>query len=242
MPPRGRCCTGCVRWLIRPGRERLAGTVEVDETYIGGVEPGLAGGRAKGKKSMVAVAIEQSGGGLGRARMTIIDDASAATLGTFIGDNVEPGATVVTDGLQSYRSIEAKGYRHERRNQPAAKARGDDPGSLLPGVHLVASLAKRWLLGTHQGRVERDHLQAYLDEFCFRFNRRRSASRGMVFYRLLQLAVGHDPVRYRGLVANPKHKEMPPSPPARRGHPPSLERPRPDRPWRRLPAQPTPPR
>ena len=99
-------------------------------------------------------------------------------------------------------------------------------------MHRVASLAKRWLLGTHQGSVEDAHLQSYLNEFCFRFNRRRSHSRGLVFYRVLELAVGHDPVRYRHLIAHPKHKAKPPEAPGQRGHPPSIERPRAARPWR----------
>ena len=102
-----------------------------------------------------------------------------------------------------YHGIAGLGYAHVRRSQRAARARGEDPGKLLPGVHRVASLAKRWLLGTHQGSVEDAHLQSYLNEFCFRFNRRRSRSRGLVFYRVLELAVGHDPVRYRHLIAHP---------------------------------------
>ena len=103
----------------------------------------------------------------------------------------------------------------------------------LRWVHRVASLAQRWLLGTHQGRVDDSHLQSYLNEFVFRFNRRRSGSRGLLFYRVLELAVGHDPVRYRDLVANPQPKPRRPMPPGRWGHPPSLDRPRADRPWRR---------
>jgi hypothetical protein len=124
------------------------------------------------------------------------------------------------------------GYVHQRRSQRAARARGDDPGELLPAVHRVASLAKRWLLSTHQGSVEEAHLQSYLDEFVFRFNRRRSRSRGLVFYRLLELAAGHDPVRYRDIVAGKRPRKIAPTPPAGRGHPPSLERPQAERPWR----------
>ena len=127
-----------------------------------------------------------------------------------------------------YLGITGLGYAHVRRSQRAARARGE----LLPGVHRVASLAKRWLLGTHQGSVEDAHLQSYLNEFCFRFNRRRSHSRGLVFYRVLELAVGHPPVRYRDLVASPKHKPKPPVPPGDRGHPPSLDQPPASRPWR----------
>jgi transposase-like protein len=151
----------------------------------------------------------------------------------FVTDNVEPGATVITDAWQGYRGLEGLGYTHDRHSQRAARARGDDLGELLPGVHRVAALAKRWLLGTHQGSVEPAHLQSYLNEFTFRFNRRRSRSRGMVFYRVLELAVGHAPVRYRDLVAHPQPKAVRPVPPARGGHPPSLDRrPRAARPWR----------
>ena len=219
--------------LVRPGRDRLAGTVEVDETYIGGEEPGLRGGRAKGKKSLVGVAVEvKEPRGYGRARMAILADGSAASLHRFVTEHVEPGSRVITDGWQGYRGIDKLGYLHEPRSQRAARARGQDPGELLPAVHRVASLAKRWLLGTHQGSVDEAHLQSYLDEFVFRFNRRRSRSRGMVFYRVLELAVFHAPVRYRDLVADPQPKRTPPSPPGRRGHPPTLDRPRAAQPWR----------
>jgi transposase-like protein len=219
--------------LIRPGRDRLTGTVEVDETYIGGEEPGLRGGRAKGKKSLVGIAVElQEPRGYGRVRMGILADASAASLHPFVAENAEPGATVITDAWQGYRGIERLGYTHDRRSQRAARARGQDPGELLPGVHRVASLAKRWLLGTHQGSVDEAHLQSYLNEFSFRFNRRRSSSRGMVFYRVLELAVAHGPVRYRDLVVDPQPKATRPQPPGRGGHPPSLDRPRAARPWR----------
>ena len=219
--------------LVRPGRDRLTGTVEVDETYIGGEEPGLRGGRAKGKKSLVGIAVElHQPRGYGRVRMGILADASAGSLRPFVTDNVEPGATVITDAWMGYHGIDRLGYTHDRRSQRAARARGQDAGELLPGVHRVASLAKRWLLGTHQGSVDEAHLQSYLNEFTFRFNRRRSGSRGMVFYRVLELAVGHGPVRYRDLVADPRPKAVRPVPPGSGGHPPTLDRPRAARPWR----------
>ncbi len=141
--------------LVRPGRERLTGTVEVDETFIGGEEPGLRGGRAKGKESLVGVAVEvKEPTGLGRCRMAILVDASAASLHPFVTAHVEPGATVITDAWQGYSGINELGYTRARRSQRAARSRGDDPFGLLPGVHRVASLAKRWLLGTHQGSVD----------------------------------------------------------------------------------------
>ena len=219
--------------LVRPGRERLTGTVEVDETFIGGEEPGLRGGRAKGKKSLVGVAIEvKQPKGLGRCRMAILADASAASLHPFVTAHVEPGTTVITDAWQGYSGINELGYTRDRRSQRAARLRGDDPFALLPGVHRVASLAKRWLLGTHQGSVDEAHLQSYLDEFVFRFNRRTSRNRGLVFHRVLALAVRHQPVRYRDLIVNPQPKTRPPIGRAGWGHPPTLDRPPADRPWR----------
>jgi transposase-like protein len=219
--------------LVRPGRERLSGLVEVDETFIGGEEPGLRGGRARGKKSLVGVAVElNEPKGYGRCRMAPLADASAASLRAFLADHVEEDATVITDGWQGYHGIAELGYTHDRRSQRAARARGDDANKLLPGVHRIASLAKRWLLGTHQGSVDPAHLASYLNEFVFRFNRRRSRSRGLVYYRVLELAVAHPPVRYRDLISEPTPKKNPPTAPRRRGHPPSLERPPANRPWR----------
>ena len=222
--------------LVRPARERLSGVVEVDETYIGGEEPGLRGGRARGKKSLVVVAVElKRPRGYGRCRMAVIPDASGSTLGAFVTENVEPGTTVVTDAWQGYAGLGELGYVHDRRSQRAARARGEDPGELLPGVHRLASLIKRWLLGTHQGSVEEAHLGGYLNEFVFRFNRRSSRSRGLLFYRVLELAAGHDPVRYRELIASRRPRTLRPTPPGTRGHPPSLERPPAGRPWRGAP-------
>jgi hypothetical protein len=219
--------------LVRPGRDRLAGRVEVDETYIGGEEPGLRGGRARGKKVLTGIAVEVTEPkGIGRCRMALLADGSSASLHPFVTGHVEPGATVISDAWMGYYGLAGLGYVHQRRSQRAARARGDDPGELLPAVHRVASLAKRWLLSTHQGSVEEAHLQSYLDEFVFRFNRRRSRSRGLVFYRVLELAVRHEPVRYRNIVAGKRPRKTPPTPPAARGHPPSLERPHAGRPWR----------
>ena len=145
--------------LVRPGRDRLAGTVEVDETYIGGEESGLRGGRARGKKVLTGIAVDVRGpNGLGRCRMRPLADASAASLHAFVTDQVEPGARVITDGWAGYRGLEKLGYVHDRRSQRAARTGGDDPSELLPAVHRVASLAKRWLLGTHHGSVGDAHV------------------------------------------------------------------------------------
>lgn len=219
--------------LVRPGRERLTGTVEVDETYIGGQEAGLSGGRARGKKVLTGIAVEiRAPRGLGRCRIAPLEDASATSLQAFVTAHVEPGATVITDGWQGYRGLDKLGYVHERRSRRAARARGEDPGELLAAVHRVASLIKRWLLGTRQGAVGVAHLPSYMNEFVFRFNRRRSGSRGLVFYRVLELAVDHDPVRYRDLIANKQPAKAPPPPSRRRGNLPSLDRQPANRPWR----------
>jgi transposase-like protein len=173
------------RAMVRPGRDRLVGTVEVDETYVGGVQPG-GGRRHLGNKALVAIAAEMDGKGIGRIRMARIEDASASSLRSFVEDSVEPGSIVTTDGWEGYEWLTEGGYKHRQR---AISGSGKTASALLPRVHRVSSLLKRWLLGTHQGGVSRDQLEYYLDEFTFRFNRRTSNSRGKLFYRLLQQAV-----------------------------------------------------
>jgi transposase-like protein len=170
--------------------------VEVDETFLGGVEPG-GGRRHVGKKALVAIAAEVRGPAIGRIRMRRVADSSADSLLPFIEEAVARGAAVITDGLQSYRGLPAFGYRHDRR---VLLGHGDSADAVLPRVHRVASLLKRWLLGTHQGAISREHLDYYLDEFTFRFNRRTSRHRGKLFFRLLEQAVAVDPVPYTAMV------------------------------------------
>jgi len=209
----------------------LSGRVEVDEGVFGGVRVGSPGGRTGDGRVLVAVAVEHKaapGKGFGRCRFEVIDDAKTPTLKKFLVSNVEPGSTVLTDGLSSYGPATAGVYVHERYVAPGPLAH-----ELLPGVHRVISLAKRWLLGTHQGAIEADHLQSYLDEFTFRFNRRRSRSPGLLFYRVLEQAVAHEPLRYHEIVASgPVHREPEVGPPGGGGHPATLEGERVRRPWR----------
>ena len=180
--------------MVRPSRERLSGSVEVDETYWGAAESGGAVGRLTQSKSLIAVAAQCDGAGIGRIRLGRIPDTSRATLHQFIAESIEPGSTVITDGLNAYRQLE--GYHHERLIQ-----RREAPDvHLLPRVHRVVSLLKRWLLGTHQGAVSDAHLNAYLAEFTFRFNRRKSASRGKLFYRLAQQAVQVGPTPFSDIL------------------------------------------
>jgi len=184
------------RAMVRPGRERLQGRVEVDETYWGAEETGVIGRRTE-TKALLIVAAEIDGAGVGRIRMQRLAALTRAEAHRFLGAAVEPGSLVRTDGLNIYDKL--PGYVHERqvqRHQPAGE-------HLLPRVHRVVSLLKRWLLGTHQGAIREEHLNYYLDEFTFRFNRRKSASRGKLFYRLAQQAVHVEPVPF---VALSKHK------------------------------------
>lgn len=185
------------RAMVRPGRDLLSGRVEVDETFVGGEEEG-ARGRQTFRKALVVVAAEEDGPGIGRIRLQRVADATAASLIPFVIDSVVSGSVVHTDGWSGYLDLEAKGYGHERtplRGKGTAAAT-----ELLPRIHLVASLLKRWLLGTHQGAVSNDYLDYYLDEFTFRFNRRTSRRRGMLVYRLLQSAVATGPSPYETMV------------------------------------------
>ena len=184
------------RAMVRPGRDRLSGRVEADETFVGGEEEGVRG-RQTESKAMIAVAAEEDGAGIGRIRMRRIRDASADSLVPFIEDSVEPGSVIRTDGWLGYLPLEGKGYRHK---VTFLKGNRQTASELMPRVHRVVALLKRWLLGTHQGAVSLEHLDAYLDEFTFRFNRRKSASRGKLFYRLLQQAVQIDPAPYKSIV------------------------------------------
>ena len=181
------------RAMVRPGRERLRGTVEVDETYWSGEEEGVAG-RQTEEKALIGVAAEEDGQGIGRIRLAYLADLDRASLHGFIAEAIEPGSTVRTDGLNAYRRLH--GYFHDRRIQ----RRQPEGEHLLPRVHRVASLLKRWLLGTHQGAIAHGYLQDYLNEFAFRFNRRKSASRGKLFYRLAEQAVQVGPVPLDTLV------------------------------------------
>jgi len=185
--------------MVVPARSKLSGTVEVDESYIGGETAGKRG-RGAESKVLIAVAVELDGKKLGRVRISMIKDASKDSLHGFIKENIEADGTLITDDWSGYSGIENEGYIREVYSQ--SKAENED--ELLPHVHLIISLLKRWLLGTHQGAALKKHLQAYLDEYVFRFNRRTSSKRGLLFYRLLENAMIVPPVTYRNLVDKPK--------------------------------------
>ena len=189
------------RAMIRPGREPLADRVEADETLVGGARPGKRGRGAEGK-TVVAGAVEAERGQtrgrrLGRLRLQAVPDASKASLEGFLQANVAKPATVTTDGLASYRGLPKAGYDHAPINLTRSWG---DASQRLPAIHLVFGLVKRWLLGTHHGAVSTKHLQAYLDEHVFRFNRRTAKSPAHRFARLVQHAVQTRPTTYRQIV------------------------------------------
>lgn len=188
------------RAMVRPGRAALTAQVEADETYVGGAEPGKPG--RGGSKTVVAGAVESGRGKargrrLGRLRLAVVPDVSAESLEGFLGQNVARPATVTTDGWAGYGGLAAAGYRHAPINLSASWG---DAALRLPAIHLVFSLAKRWLLGTHHGAVQAKHLPAYLDEFTFRFNRRTAKSISHRFARVVEHAVQLPPTTYRALV------------------------------------------
>ena len=188
--------------MVRPDRSPLADRVEADETLLGGAKPGKRGRGAAGK-TVVAGAVESGRGKgrgrrLGRLRLQSLADASAASLQGFLDANTAKPVTVATDGWAGYRDLASRGYDHEPVNLSASWG---DASLRLPGIHLVFGLAKRWLLGTHHGAVRPKHLQAYLDEYVFRFNRRTATSIGHRFARLIEQAVLTPPAGYRGIVA-----------------------------------------
>jgi len=191
------------RAMVRPGRERLSGVVEVDETAWGTPSHRGRSGFSPQDKSLVMVAAEEDGPRIGRIRLARIPTLGAVHLVSFVQRVVEPGSTVRTDGKSNYADLPSLGYQHQIT---IMKAAGGDSDKMLPRVHRVASLLKRWLMGTHQGAVRRHQLEFYLDEFTFRFNRRNSRSRGKLFYRLVQQAAQVDPVPYSTVVRRRPNK------------------------------------
>ena len=182
------------RLMVFPDRNKLSGKIEVDETLVGGKKAGKRGRGAEGK-SLVVIAIEIKEKGTGRVRMSLIPDASKKTLGKFITDNIETGSNLITDGWKGYTGISKKGYHHEIED----KTKILEGEGVLPNVHRIASLLKRWLLGTHQNYIGEAYLSYYLDEYTFRYNRRKSNSRGLLFQRLIEQGVLHKPVDYKSI-------------------------------------------
>lgn len=190
--------------MVRSEREQLSGIVEIDETLIGGVERGGKRGRGS-KKSVIVIAIELiEPKGFGRIRMRFIPDASSNSLTSFITDVIQAGSTIHTDGWLGYNEVKSLGYNHK---VTVISSSDDQAHVSMPGVHRIASLLKRWILGTHQGSFSTNHLQSYLEEYTFRFNRRLSANRGLVFRRLLEQAVSTPPITEKDVTNGYDWKE-----------------------------------
>ncbi len=187
------------RVMVRPDRDRLSGSVEVDETYLGGLEEGLCG-RQVCSKALIVVAAEEAGKATGRIRMRRIDSASGKELHGFVTGAIEKGSVLHTDGWSGYRGLGPKGLC-ARSDSAARRESMPLPNSFHTFARAI-SLLKRWLLGTDHGAVSHKHLDYYLDEFTFRFNRRTSRQRGKLFFRLVQQAVVGEPRTYRSLIGN----------------------------------------
>ena len=186
------------RALVRPSWERLGGQVEVDKTYMVGVETG-GGRRRLGSKALVVIAAQIDGKGIGRIRLRRIPAASASPLVAFVKHTVKPGSVVITDGWEAYAGLTQEGFKHQLRMiNPDNKI----ASVMLPRVHRVVSLFKRWLSSTHQGAFSREQLDSYLDEFTFRFNRRTSRYRWKLFYSLMAQAVAAEPAPFSRLITN----------------------------------------
>ena len=183
------------RLMVFNNRNKLSGIVEVDETLVGGRKSGKRGRGAEGK-SLVVIAVEVSGRKTGRVRLSRIQSASSKNLNKFIINNIEPSATIITDGWTGYNDIKKLGYSHQIQKPTTI----EDGEEILPNIHRIASLLKRWLLGTHQSYLNKNKMEYYLDEYVFRYNRRNSKSRGLLFLRLLEQAVITMPVSYKDIV------------------------------------------
>jgi len=185
------------RAMVRPGREKLSGRIEVDEALIGGSSREGIPGRGSERKVLVAIAVEvEESGKVGRIRLKRVKNASAEELIPFVEEAAEKGSTIITDGWASYVGLANKGYRHE-----VVISKITDPDNLLPHVHTTVSLLKRWILGTHQGSLSSKHIEYYLDEYTFRYNRRKSKSRGLLFLRVLENAVQIEQTTYKQLIS-----------------------------------------
>ena len=182
------------RLMVLTGRSKLNGTVEVDEVFLGGKQSGKRGRGTEGK-SLIAVAVEVKGRKTERVRLAKIPDASCISLKRFIEDNIEKQSIIITDEWPSYNELGSIGYIHKTQ-----KASAKNEEEVLPNVHRIASLLKRWLLGTHQSYLNKNKLEYYLDEYVFRYNRRTSTSRGLLFLRLMEQAVNTAPVSYKEII------------------------------------------
>ena len=197
------------RAMVRPDRDLLYGTVEVDEAFLAlsrrdKAKPRHPGSKAHDRSHLVAIAVAievHEPKGFGRIRLRRISGPTIGALVPFVQENIAQGSTVRTDGSAIYATLKDNGFAHDPHVILGSKVPAHEP---LPGVHRIAALLKRWFLGTHQGAVDPRHVDYYLDEFTFRFNRRTSRSRGLLFYRLITQSAMAPPATYANIRDN-KH-------------------------------------
>lgn len=182
--------------MVFSDRSLLSGDVEVDEAFLGGVRSGKRGRGAEGKQ-LIVIAAEFSGTKkIGRIRIEISSDASAKNLEAFIKANIVLKSAIHTDAWRGYLGVKNLGYKHHPKNSAMV-----DPDELLPRINIVTALLKRWILGTHQGSLNLKHIDSYLDEFVFRFNRRTSKVRGLLFQRVIENSFKTAPSTYEKIIA-----------------------------------------
>ncbi len=191
------------RAMVRPDRELLGndpgGTVELDQSFLGGRTSRKLS--VSSDKVPITIAVERTPRGrLGRVRLEVADKPGGLDMIDFATEVIAPGATIHTDGARMFTRLVDLGYTHHATPSTKDSYQVDDPDAVMPGPHLVSSLLKRWTAGTLHHRISYQHLPYYLDEFTFRFNRRNSRARGMLFYRLLQQAVDTDPHPLKELI------------------------------------------
>ena len=197
------------RAMVNVTRDQLHGKVEIDDTWVGGIQAGLRGSRQlKGRwAALIVVAVEKRRKASGRLRMTVIPDFKAVTLSSFIKQNIAPSSTIYTDGLKTFTGLEEMGYKHIQRSQPLTTDLHKGAKSVVPLADRAIGNLKQWLIGTHHG-VSRAQLQVYLDEFVFRHNRRGQPM--AAFQTLLGLGAGRTPTfcdRIRGGRDLPKSSD-----------------------------------
>ena len=181
--------------MILNDRNKLQGTFEIDEVFLGGKVSGKRGRGAEGK-GIIAVAEEINVRKTCRLRLAKIPKATSKALSGFIENNIEKSFKILSDAWTDYTGLDKLGYEHEIQN-PSVK---DSDEEILSNVHRIASLLKRWLLGTHQSFLNKNKLEYYPDEFVFRYNRRTSSSIGLLFMRLIEQAVITTPGSYKEII------------------------------------------
>jgi len=189
--------------MVVQRRDKLSGRVEVDESWMDVKKSGKKGNTEE-KKSLVMIAVELMGNGLGRVRLSLVSDASDKSLEKFITANIELGSRVITNGWKGYSGLSGIGYRHEVQKTAVLP----DGVETMPNVHRIASSVKRWLSKTHQNNIGEQYLSYYLDEYLFRYHNRKSKSRGLLFQRLIEQGVSHVPVDYKQ-IRSMRHVHMP---------------------------------